>query len=163
MAKYSLGLKSVKYGTPTGTDTMPVTMTAFAKTVTGSMTIEEKDPSVKEFTVEELDAPIRRAITENGTLELKWKCYDIDPAMITIVKGGTATSTKFSAPAKSVLIDLALEVTSDDNVEFHIPKASVSARITGSIGGEDMVQMEVTAVAIDPGNGGSPWAIEFPT
>lgn len=162
MAKYSIGLKSVKFGTPTGTVTMPVTMTAFANTVEGSMTIEETEAETKQFRVDELAAPIRESVVRSGNMTLKWKAYDIDPAIIAVVKSGTATSTKFSAAAQDAIIEKALEVTSDDNVVFTIPKASIKARITGQIGGEDMIQLEVSATAIDPGDGGSPWQIEHP-
>ena len=31
--KYAYGIKSVKFGTPTGSNTMPVSLTAFAQTV----------------------------------------------------------------------------------------------------------------------------------
>ena len=162
MPKYSIGLKSVKFGTPTGSDTMPATMTAWAQTVQGSMTIEESEAEVKNFKVEEVSSPVKQAIVEDGVLTLTWKAYDIDPAIVAVVKNGTATATKFSAAANSEIIEKALEVTTDDDVKFTIPKASIVARLTGAIGGEDMIQMEVKATAIDPGNGGSPWQMEHP-
>ncbi|MDX9847468.1 MAG: hypothetical protein RBT74_10855 [Tenuifilaceae bacterium] len=158
--KYTLGLKWVKFGTPTGTATMPATLTDFAKTVKGSMTVDESESTIKDFNVEEVDAPVRQAITENGKLTLVWKAYNLDPEIIAAVKGGTSTATKFSAPAKSVIIEKALEVKSIDNVVFAIPKASIVARVTGQIGTDDMLQLEVKATAIDPGDGGSPWFIE---
>ena len=162
MSKYSIGLKSVKFGTPTETVSMPVSMTEFAKTVSGSMTIEESEAESKQFTVEELDAPIRESVIKNGIMTVKWKAYDIDPAILDVVKDGTATATKFSAAANSTIIEKALEITTDDDVVFTIPKASIKARVTGQIGSDDMIQLEVSATAIDPGDGGSPWQIEHP-
>lgn len=158
--KYSIGLKWVKFGTPTGTVAMPATLTDFAKTVKGSMTIEEAEPSITDFKVEEVDSPVKQSITENGTLSLTWRSYNLDPAIIAMVKGGTSTATKFSAPAKSVIIEKALEVKSDDNLVFAIPKASIVARVVGQVGADDMLQLEIKATAIDPGDGGSPWYIE---
>lgn len=160
--KYSLGLKSVKFGEPTGTVAMPVAMNPFAKTVKGSMTITENEPTIKEFKVEEVDAPVRRAITESGSFEAKWRAFDLSPATLELVKGGTATATKFSAPSKSVIVELALELETDDGVIITVPKGSVTARIDGQVGRDDMIQLEVTVVAIDPGDGGSPWQIEQP-
>lgn len=160
MPKYTIGLKSVKFGTPTETVTMPVSMTAWAQTVKGSMTIEESEAEVKNFNVEEVSSPVKQAIVQDGVLTVTWKAYDLDPAIIAAVKNGTATATKFSAAANSAIIEKALEVTTDEDVKFTIPKASIVARLTGSIGGEDMLQMEVKATAIDPGDGGSPWQVE---
>lgn len=160
--KYTIGLKSVKFGTPTGTVAMPASLTAFAKTVKGSMTIEESEPTITDFKVEELSAPIKQAITEDGVLTVTWRCYDLNPEIIKVVKGGegTTVSKKYSAPAKSVIMEKGLELTSDDNMVFAIPKASIVARITGQVGSDDMIQLEVKATAIDPGDGGSPWYIE---
>jgi hypothetical protein len=158
--KYSIGLKWVKFGTPTGTEAMPATMTPFAKTVKGSMTIDESEPNIKNFEVEEVDAPVAQSITESGKIKVTWRAFNLDPAIIAAVKGGVSTSSKFSAPKKSVIIEKALEIKSDDNVVFAIPKASIVARVTGQIGGDDMLQLEVIATAIDPGDGGSPWYIE---
>lgn len=158
--KYTIGLKWVKYGTATNTVAMPATLTSFAKTVKGSMTIEEAEPTVQNFEVEEVDAPVKQAITQNGALTITWRAYNLDPSIIAAVKGGTSTATKFSAPAKSVIIEKALEIKSDDNMVFCIPKASIVARITGQVGADDMLQLEVKATAIDPGDGGSPWYIE---
>jgi hypothetical protein len=158
--KYTIGLKWVKFGTPTGTVAMPATLTSFSKTAKGSMTIEEAEPTVTDFNVEESDAPVKQAITQNGKLTVTWRAYNLDPAIIAAVKGGTAASSKYSAPAKSVIIEKALEVKSDDNMVFAIPKASIVARVTGQIGSDDMLQLEVKATAIDPGDGGSPWYIE---
>lgn len=162
MAKYSIGLKSVKFGTPTGTVAMPATLTAFANTVIGSMTIEESEAETKQFNVEELDAPVREAVVKNGIMNVKWKAYDIDPTILAVVKSGTSTATKFSAAANSTIIEKALEITTDDNVVFTVPKASIKARVTGQIGSDDMIQLEVSATAIDPGDGGSPWQLEHP-
>lgn len=158
--KYTIGLKWVKYGTPTDTVAMPATLNDFAKTVKGSMTIEEAEPSIQDFKVEEVDSPVKQSITENGTLTITWKAYNLDPEIIAAVKGGASTATKFSAPVKSVIIEKALEIKSNDNVVFAIPKASIVARITGQVGADDMLQLEIKATAIDPGDGGSPWYIE---
>lgn len=158
--KFSLGLKWVKFGTPTGTVAMPATMNKFANTVKGSMNVEEEEATIQDFNVEEVDAPVAQAMSENGKLTLVWEAYDLTPETIALVKGGTAQGNKFSAPAKSVVKELALEAKSDTNVVFAIPKASVVATVVGQLSGNEMIRLRVKATAIDPGDGGSPWYIE---
>lgn len=167
--KYVLGLKSVKFGIPTGDSSMPTEMEPFAKTVRGTMTISESEPTVQDFYVEEQDAPVEQSITESSKLEVTWKAYDMSAATLEKVKGGTAvedngvdTPESYTAPAKTILKKLALEIETNTGSKYLIPKANVIARIDGTIGREDMLQVEVTATALDPGDGKGPWTIEWP-
>lgn len=164
MAKYVFGLKSVKFGTPTGDATMPAVLDAFAQTVRGSMTLSETEATVQDFNVEEQDAPVEQAITESSKLEVTWRAYDLSPAMLEIVKGGDGTTlaTTWEAPNKSTLLKLALEIETDNGSKIQIPRANVMARIDGTVGREDMLQVEVTATALDPGDGGAPFSVVFP-
>jgi len=166
MAKYVFGLKSVKFGTPTGTAAMPAAldMEEFAQTVRGSMTLSETEPTVQDFNVEEQDAPVEQAITESSKLELTWRAYDLSPAIIEIVKGGDGSTlaTTWTAPAKTTMIKLAIEIETDGGSTIAIPNANIVARLDGVIGREDMLQLEVKGTALDPGDGGSPFSVVFP-
>jgi hypothetical protein len=169
MPKYSLGLKSVKFGTPTGTSAMPETMESFAQTIRGSMTFSESEVTVKEFYVEEQDAAVEQTITESSKLEVTWKAYDLSSVFLKRVKGGPATESSentkesWKAPSKTVLMKLALEVTSDSGAKYLIPRASIRGRLDGSVGREDMLSIEVKATALDPGDGEGPFSIEWPS
>jgi hypothetical protein len=163
MAKYVLGLKSVKFGTPTDESAMPTSMEAFAQTVRGSMTVSETEPTIQDFNVEEQDAPVEQAITESSKLEVTWRAYDLSPAILEKVKGGDSDSSSWEAPAKAVMIKLALEIETDNGTKIQVPKANVIARFDGTVGREDMLQLEVTATALDPGDGGSPFSVVFPS
>lgn len=165
MANYLFGLKSVKFGTPESDGTMPASLTVFAQTVRGSMTLSETEAAVQDFNVEEQDSPVEQAITESSKLEATWRAYDLSPAVIAKVKGGTAGTSpdKWSAPTKSVLLKLALEIETDNGTKIQIPYANVQARFDGTIGREDMLQLEVKATALSPGANIAPFAIEFPT
>lgn len=161
MARYILGLASVEFGTPTGTVAMPGTMTAFAQTVEGSFTLSESEPQTQEFKVEESDAPVVVNVSESKKLEANWRCYDVDPAIMTLVMGGTSTPgtgrTTWSAPAKSSIIELALRLTDDAGNIVNVPKANVVARVDGQFGRGGILQLAVKATALDPGDGGSPY------
>ena len=166
MAKYALGLKSVKFGTPTGTATMPAVLEAFAQTVKGSMTISETEASVNDFTVEEQDAPVEQIITDNSKWEAVWKCYNISSEILTKVKGGEsvtgASETTWKAPASSSILKLAMEIETTSGAKFQVPRASVVARFDGTVGKDDMLQLEVKATALDPGDGGSSYMVVNP-
>ncbi|PZX18108.1 hypothetical protein LX69_01145 [Breznakibacter xylanolyticus] len=166
MAKYSFGLKTVKFGTPTGTVAMPAVLEQFAMTVKGSLKLSESEASLKEFYVEEQSAPVEQVIAEDSQLTAEWQCYDIAPAIITKVKGGTVTagetSDTWAAPGSSSIIKLAVELETASGVKVLIPKASVVARFDGAMGKEELLMMSIKLTALDPGDGGSPYSIVIP-
>lgn len=166
MAKFAFGLKSVKFGDPTGTVAMPETLTDFAKTVKGSMTLEESEATEEKFYVEEQSAPVESVITEDSELEATWECYDIAPEILAIVKGGTtttsATEKTWSAPSSAVRIKKAIQLTTESGAKITIPNATITARITGKVGKEELLKLSVKATPLDPGDGGSPFQIITP-
>ncbi len=168
--KFAYGIKSIKFGTPTGTATMPAggAMTAFAQTVAGSMTISEDEAQTKDFKVEEVTTPVKTTVTDVGALSATWRCYDISPAILALVKGGTATTPAaptahtYDGPISVTTKSLALEITTTDDVVFEVYKCAVLARFDGGVGRESILELEVKAIAQDPGDGGSPYQITFP-
>ena len=162
MPRYITGLASVEYGTPTGTAAMPDPMTKFSETVKGSLKISESDPSVKDLEVEESDAPLDQIITSSMVLTASWNVYDIAADKVEVFKGGTVSTAKYSAPAKTVLVKKAIRFTDDNGVVFCIPNASCYAKIDGMIGKEDLLQMLITAKALMPDDGSEPWYIDDP-
>lgn len=164
MAKYVYGIKSVKFGTPTGSATMPVTLTAWAQTVEGSFTLSESEATSKEFKVEETATPVKSIVSEYGSLSGTWRAYDLTPSLIETVKGGDGhtDAKKFEAPGSPTTIELALEIETTDGAKFNIYKAAIIARLDGAITRGDILQMEVKATALDPGSAASPWSIVFP-
>lgn len=168
--KYAYGIKSVKFGTPTGSSTMPETMTVWAQTVRGSLTLSEDEAQTKDFTVEEVSSPIKQIVTDAGALAAKWRSYDLTPSLIAVVKGGTAGTSgtgatavvTYEGPASVAAIDLALEIETTNGVKFQIFKASVLARFDGGVSAESLLEMEVSAKALDPGSGGAPYKISLP-
>lgn len=167
--KYAYGIASVKFGTPTGSNTMP-TVTQWAQTVQGSMTLSEDEATTKDFNVEETTTPVKSIVTDAGSLTAKWRAYDITPSLVAIVKGGTAGAAgsggtavvTYAGPVQVVSIDLALEITTTNGVVVSIYNAAVVARFDGAISRENLLEMEVTAKAQDPGDGSSPYMFSLP-
>lgn len=168
--KYAYGIKSVKFGTPTGTDEMPGTLTAWAQTVAGSLTISEDEAQTKDFNVEEATTPVISIVTDVGALTATWRGYDLTPTLIALVKGGTAGTdgsgetavVTYAGPVSVATMNLALEITTTNNAVFQIYKAAVLARFDGGIGRENLLEVEVRAIAQDPGDGSSPYMIKLP-
>jgi hypothetical protein len=168
--KYMYGIASVKFGTPTGSSTMPAAsdMTQWAQTVQGSLTLSEDEAQMKEFFVEETSTPIHSIVTQPGAMRVRWRAYDMSVEMIEDVMGGTGTETAapgahtWAAPITKDAVELALEVTTTNGAKFLIYKASVTARFDSVLGRENLLEMEVQATALDPGNGGSPYMITLP-
>ncbi|MCK9592712.1 MAG: hypothetical protein M0Q91_11975 [Methanoregula sp.] len=170
LTKYAYGIAGVKYGTPTGTSSMPGTLTPWAQTVQGSFTLSESESTTKDFFVEETSTPVESIVSEAGALSITWRAYDLTPALIVIMKGGTAGvqgtgSTQMQSYAGPVTIDkvnLALEVTTTSGAIFHFYKASCLCRFDSAISREQMLEVEVTATMQDPGDGKSPYYFELP-
>ncbi len=165
MAKYVYGIKSVKFGTPTGSNTMPDagSMTQWAQTVEGSLTVSEDEAQTKDFKVEETTTPVKSVVTDAGALKVKWRAYDMTPENLVKVKGGEAPDANtYNGPASVIAQELALEIETEEGIKFSIYKSSVLGRIDGSIGRASLLEVEASATALDPGNGESPYKIAFP-
>jgi len=168
--KYAYGIASVKFGIPTGLSTMPGTLTAWAQTVRGSLTLSEDEAQTKEFNVEEATTAVKRIVTSVGSLAIKWRAYDLTPSLVVVVKGGTAGTAgsggtaklTYAGPVSVTTLELALEITTTNGVVFNIYKASVLARFDGGVSAESLLEMEVNATALDPGAGTSPYMISLP-
>jgi len=168
--KYAYGIKTVKFGTPTGDSTMPETLTQWAQTVRGSLTLSEEEAQTKEFNVEEVSSPVKEIVTDAGALTAKWRAYDLTPSLVVVVKGGTASTegtgatamVTYAGPTSVASIDLALQIETTNGVIWNIYKASVLARFDGGISAENLLEMEVSAKALDPGAGTSPYGFKLP-
>ncbi|WP_372932442.1 hypothetical protein [Mariniphaga sediminis] len=166
--KYAYGIKSVKFGTPTGTNSMPGTLNQWAQTVAGSLTLSEDEAQTKDFNVEEATTPVKSIVTDVGALTANWRAYDLSPALLAVVKGGTATTPAapadhtYDGPVSVVAKDLALEITTTNDIVFKVYNAAVIARFDGGVGRENLLEVEVRASAQDPGDGSSPYQFKFP-
>jgi len=168
--KYMYGIASVKFGTPTGSASMPIAsdMATWAQTVQGSLTLSEDEATEKEFFVEETTTPVHSIVTQAGALRVRWRAYDMSVKMLEKVKGGTGTEAAapaaqtYAGPVTIDSVNLALRITTNNGVTFDIYKAAVIARFDSALGREQLLEVEVRATALDPGDGGSPYKISLP-
>jgi hypothetical protein len=168
--KYMYGIASVKFGTPTGSASMPIAsdMATWAQTVQGSLTLSEDESTEKEFFVEETTTPVHSIVTQAGALRIRWRAYDMSVKMLEKVKGGTGTTPApagahtYDGPVTIDSVNLALRITTNNGVTFDVYKAAVIARFDSALGREQLLEVEVQATALDPGDGGSPYQISLP-
>ena len=178
MASYLYGIKSVKYGAVVATGdgfAMPASgdLTPWAYTVQGSLTISEDESTTTEFYVEEVTTPIHSIVTDPGKLTMTWRAYDMTPALIAVMKGGTAATGSgedyYYGPESVEAIEKSLEVTTTNDIVFEIPRASCLSRFDSVLGRENLLEMEVKATALAPETKGTgatdqaPYRFRIPT
>lgn len=151
--KLVYGIKSVKYGTPTGLATMPVTVAALAGTVKGSFTFSETESTTIDAVIEEADLPLETITSEASKLEGSWKIFDNTAATLVALMGGTATGDVWDAPAVKPEVRMALEITTTAGPAIYIYKAKIVARETGILSKEGFKQIEIKFTALSPGDG----------
>ena len=166
MAKnYVFGIKTVKYGTPTGLATMPVAPTALPDTVKGSVSIDESEGAEQKFFVDQQSTPVKVITTEMGELNATMNFYDLDYATIGAFKGGTvdAVAPKGWKPAIGfVQIEKSLEITLDSGHILNLFNAHCKARIMGGGGRDKMFQLELKITPQMTADGLGSWEITDP-
>ena len=164
--QYLWGIKSVKYGTPTGSNTMPVTLTQLPFTVEGSFNLAEEDDTLKDFRVEESVVPVKQLTEKAGLINLEWKIYELTPAKVAILKEGTAGSETgfltFAGPTTKALKELAIQIESDNGVIFNFYKVALSANMASPLTRGELMTLGIKGTVLDPGNGGSPYMYKLP-
>lgn len=147
MANYIFSVKSVKYGTPTGTNTMPATgdMTALPDTVKGSVNIDEGEGTLTKFFVDQKIQPIKVVKTEEGELTATMQFYDLTYATVAALKGGTGNASGYTPATGYTQIEKALQIDTDSGHTFDFYNAQLTTRFTGGGSRDAMFMMEMKA------------------
>jgi len=145
-ANYIFSVKTVKYGTPTGTNTMPATgdMTTLPDTVRGSVTISETEGTLTKFYVDQKAEPVKIIKTEEGEMTAVMQFYDLTYATIAALKGGTGDASGYTPAIGYTLIEKAIEIETDSGHKFDMYNAQISARIMDGGSRDKLFSMEVT-------------------
>lgn len=141
--RYIAGVKEIKYGTPTGTNTLPGTMTALPKTVKGSVAIDETEGSYSNFFTDQDKNPIRSIKSEEGITTITAQFYDMDATHLAVFKGGTANSGVFIPSEDYTNVNMAITMEFDTGQTFKIYNGNCSARLTGGGGRDKMLAWEL--------------------
>ncbi len=142
---YLFSVKTVKYGTPTGSNTMPQSLTAIGDTVKGSVTIDESEGTVTKFHVDQKQPPVRTVKTEEGELTATMQFYDLTFANVAAIKGGHGSATGYTPAIGFTQVEKALEIELDSGHKINMFNAMCVTRITGGGGRDKMFAMEMKA------------------
>jgi len=166
MANYIYSIKSIKYGTPTGTGTMPASgdLTDLGNTVKGSVTIDESEGTVTPFNVDQKKDPILVLSSGGDELSVVAQFPDISYAALAALKGGTSSSAggfnTFTPAIGFTTIQKALECELDSGHKINIFNAQIFARITNGGGRDKMLAMALKATPLLTADGLSNWEIK---
>lgn len=147
MANNIFSIKSVKYGTPTGTNTMPATgsMTLLPDTVKGSVSVEEADGTTTKFWVDQKASPIRVLKTEEGDFVATFQFYDVDYTHLAALKGGVGNVSGWVPATGYSQIEKALAIETDSGHVFDFYNAYIETKVTGNLGRDSMIMVEMKA------------------
>ena len=149
MSNLVFSVKSAKYGTPTGSNTMPASgdMKALSLAVKGSIVIEESAPAFQEFTSEWQASPVMINETTPPVLSATIQLYDLNYQDMAALKGGTFASAggfdKFTPGTGFTVVQKALEFAMDSGHVLNIFNSNVAARIVSGGGRDKLFALEL--------------------
>jgi hypothetical protein len=162
MATYIYTVNTVKYGTPTGTNTMPASgsMTALPNTVKGSVTLEETEGATTKFYVDQQFSPVNEVKTEEGELSSTMQFYDLDFTALAVLKGGVGNASGYTPATGYTQVKKALEITTVSGHKFEMFNASLITRITGGLARDKMLAVEVKAIPLMTTDSAGTWDVK---
>jgi len=165
MADYIFAVATIKYGTPTGSNTMPTAgaMVALPDTVKGTIVIEESEGNITKFFTDQKKDPIASIKTEEGEFELTAQFYDLSVGILAAMKGGTAVTgatNSFEPSTGYTQVEKALEITFDSGHVLNLYNASIAARMVGAGGRDKMMAWELKATPLISADLAGAWILE---
>lgn len=151
----SLGLKKIELADvlPTG---IPTAWTELEDTPIESATLSETEPTTENIFIEQSKNVYRTITTEDGVMTLVIDTYDVSPANIARLKGGTVTTatssegSKWQASNEVVEINKAIKITTLDDYILIIPNGKVVANINWQLTKTALARVTITITAQAP-------------
>lgn len=152
MAKKSIGLKSIKIGAIAGDGGMGATLTQIGATVSDTAGITTAEGSTTDFKIEESDSPFYSLVSDPGKKTFAWSCYDVDPANLVKLLGGSVDGTTgaWAMPDTIPDIEQSIEITTKDLWVIRMPRASVTGRLQWNLQKTKLAQVDMTATILVP-------------
>ena len=161
--KFTRGLASLKFGTPTDLATMPTTLTEVGWSKEGTVTISIGEPDKTEIFIEEADTPLR-TLYGSREISIDVETYDTSPDNLAIMFGGSVTTGKWTPDAAISADDQAIEIqTRSDSgkaMKISIPKASIMASMSGNLTKKDGLSIKFKINPQIVVSGTAPWTWE---
>lgn len=154
-------VKSVKFGTPTGTGTVPDSgdLTALPNTEKGSVVIEESESTATPFYEDQSPYPIENIEQELGSFSLVARFNDIQFDTLATFKGGTGTVSGYEPATGWQTIKKALVIETDSGHTVDFRNAQCRMRITNLGGRDKLASVELKAMPLICADGSAPYKI----
>lgn len=158
--KFTRGLASLKFGTPTELATMPAVLTEVGWSKEGTVTINIGEPEVTKINIEEADTPIRNLI---GSREITIVAETYDTSLESMVAffGGAVATATWTPGVTMAAPDQGVEITTmsdgGKSMKINIPKASIVASMSGNLSKKDGVTIKYTITPLIVVSGTAPW------
>ncbi|SEV88928.1 hypothetical protein SAMN05428988_0158 [Chitinophaga sp. YR573] len=158
--KARIGLKKIEFGDVAGDGGMGTALTEFGATVSDTAVLSNDSPNVTDFNIEEQTAPFFTA-TVDGKLSIKWSSYNVEPAALVRVKGGTVTvdasgNNTWNKPADTPNIEVSCKVTMKDGTIIQIPRGNITAVFQWNLQKNKLAQVDLTLYALLPTKDNTP-------
>lgn len=158
--KFTRGLGSMKFGTPTGLSTMPAELTAVEWQKEGTVSINIGEPEKTPIMVEEIDSPIK--VLDGGrTIEIVAETYDTSPDSLKLFFGGTVATSTWTPDSTMSAEDKAIEIVTRQqdgkSMKIAIPKASIIASMAGNLTKKEGLTIKYTITPLEVVSGTAPW------
>lgn len=165
-AKARIGLSKIELGPIANDGGMGTVLTEFGATVSETAVIQNEDPTVTDFPIEEQTAPFA-SVSVDGKTTMTWSSYNVEPASLVLVKGGTTTTdasgTRWNAPLETPNIELSVRATMKDGTIFEIIRGKVNAKLVWNLQKTKLVQIDFTVTALQPEKDGlAPYGFKNP-
>ncbi|MDM1547378.1 MULTISPECIES: hypothetical protein [Empedobacter] len=156
MATYTFGLAKVMVAEVSADGTMPETstMTKIGEVFEDSGSLEQEEGETTEFKEEGNPIP-KVVITKQGKITFKFNLMNVDPKMMADYIGGSVnvTSKEWEFDGKAKSVEKALYIQPEQGLYFKIPKASISAVLSGEMNQSNLITMNFTVTPLSPGEG----------
>ena len=152
MAKYSLGLTSLKLGAIAGDGGMGTSLVVLGNTVADTAILATEEGQTADFSIEESDDPVYSIVSQKGKTTLSWSCYDVDADILLKFFGGTSTGTPkvWSAPDTVPELEQSIELVPKTGGKIEIVRAKISAKLNWSLNKTKLAQIDLVATVLAP-------------
>lgn len=160
-------IKHLKLGAIASDGGMGTSLTQIYATEKGSVSLKETDAQTKKFEINESDYPYDMITTELATIEVEGNTYEITPANLQLLKGGTLAGGSGSPqtwkPGASVELEVSAEIETVSGFKISIPRMKLIGKMDFTFSNEELLKLSFKLEMLQPKKAGeAPYTITFP-
>lgn len=104
-------------------------------------------------------APVKKIPKKAATNQLSFRLIELLPENCKHVMGGTVDGDKWYAPANLMAVEEPVKILTGTGQTIEIGKASLTAAVRGTLGGDDALGIDCKLEIVDDPIGGSPFSL----